>query len=68
MAIGVHRRSKETGEKEMFESFAVELYRRFLRGETVRQLAVILDIPADRVATRIHAAARYLESMRNLAA
>jgi len=45
----------------MFEPFAVELYRRFLNGETVRQLAVRLDIPADRVATRIHAAARYFE-------
>jgi hypothetical protein len=68
LAIGVHRRSEETGEKEMFESFAVELYHRFLNGETVRQLAVSLDIPADRVATRIHAAARYVENMRKRAA
>ena len=52
----------------MFEPFAVEIYRRFLNGETVRQLAVKLDIPADRVATRIHAAARYFESMRKRAA
>jgi hypothetical protein len=52
----------------MVESFAVELYRRFLNGETVRQLAVSLDIPADRVATRIHAAARYVEITRKRAA
>jgi len=68
LAIGVRRRSNETGEKEMVESFAVELYRRFLNGETVRQLAVSLDVPADRVATRIHAAARYVESVRKRAA
>ncbi|MGA2328344.1 MAG: hypothetical protein ABSH05_18865 [Bryobacteraceae bacterium] len=44
----------------MFEPFAVEIYRRFLRGETIRQLAARLDIPADRVETRIRVAARYL--------
>ena len=52
----------------MFEPLAVELYRRFLEGETVWQLAVRLDIPADRVATRVQAAARYLEGMRKRAA
>jgi DNA-directed RNA polymerase specialized sigma24 family protein len=50
----------EQEEKKMFEPFAVEIYRRFLRGETIRQLAARLDIPADRVETRIRVAARYL--------
>ena len=52
----------------MFEPFAVEIYRRFLTGETVQQLATSLDIPADRVEKRIRAAARYLEGMHKLAA
>jgi DNA-directed RNA polymerase specialized sigma24 family protein len=58
----------EQEETNMFEPFAVEIYRRFLNGETVQQLAARLDIPADRVEKRIRVAALYLERRRKLAA
>lgn len=51
-----------------FEPFAIEIYRRFKNGETVQQLAVNLDIPADRIEKRIRAAAVYLNSRNRLAA
>ncbi len=52
----------------MSEPFAIELYRRFLDGESIPDLARSLGIPADRVATRIRAAASYLKSRRRRAA
>lgn len=41
------------------EPFALQLYRRFLTGETIAQLSTQLGIPADRIETRIRAAAVY---------
>lgn len=41
--------------------FAVELFERFLEGESIRQLADELQIPAKRVELRVRAAALYLE-------
>jgi DNA-directed RNA polymerase specialized sigma24 family protein len=58
---------EQEGEK-MFEPFAIAIYRRFLSGETVQQLAASLDIPADRVEKRIRAAAQYLEGLHKRAA
>ncbi len=43
----------------MSEPFALELYRRFLSGETVDQLAAELAIPPERIDRRIRAAAAY---------
>lgn len=45
----------------MNHPFAVEVYERFLKGESIRQLADELQIPADRVEQRLRAAALYLE-------
>jgi hypothetical protein len=47
-----------------FEPFAVMLHRRYRGGETVAQLAAAFDIPEDRVARRIDAAAIYVERQR----
>jgi DNA-directed RNA polymerase specialized sigma24 family protein len=49
----------------MTEPFAVIVYRRYLRGESIEELAVSLGIPADRIVTRIHAAEEYLTRRRN---
>jgi len=45
----------------MNHPFAVEVFERFLKGESIRQLADDLQIPADRVELRLRAAALYLE-------
>ncbi|HWQ52682.1 MAG TPA: hypothetical protein VN442_03295 [Bryobacteraceae bacterium] len=44
------------------EPFAIQIYRRFLRGETIDGLALEFGIPVDRIETRIRAAAIYRES------
>lgn len=44
----------------MTHPFAVEVYERFLNGESIRQLADELQIPADRIELRLRAAALYL--------
>ena len=49
----------------MKHPFAVEVYERFLKGESIRQLADALQIPADRVELRLRAAALYLEHQAN---
>ncbi|MFB3826673.1 MAG: hypothetical protein ACE15B_07880 [Bryobacteraceae bacterium] len=41
------------------EPFAIQLFRRFLQGETIAQLSQELGIPADRIEVRIRAAANY---------
>jgi hypothetical protein len=46
------------------ESFPMMLYRRFRGGETVTQLAAELDIPVERVETRLRVAALYEERRR----
>jgi DNA-directed RNA polymerase specialized sigma24 family protein len=45
----------------MNHPFAVEVFERFLKGESIRQLADELQIPADRVELRLRAAALYME-------
>ena len=45
----------------MNHPFAVEVFDRFLKGESIRQLADELQIPADRVELRLRAAALYLD-------
>lgn len=47
-------------EAAMFEPFAVQIYRRHLNGETVKQLAVRYGIPPDRIELRLRAAAAYV--------
>jgi hypothetical protein len=44
------------------EPFAIQIYRRFLGGETIAALALDLGIPEDRIETRIRAAALFHES------
>lgn len=44
------------------EPFALQLYRRFLNGESMTALALDLGIPLERVELRIRAAARYRET------
>ncbi len=51
----------------MSEPFAVEIYRRYLAGETVQQLATTLEIPPDRIEKRLRAAAEFLERRKNVA-
>lgn len=43
------------------EPFAIQLYRRFLGGETIDSLALELGIPAERIEIRIRAAALFRE-------
>lgn len=42
--------------------FALELYRRHLRGDTVENLSLELGIPKERIQLRIRAAAAHIES------
>ena len=49
----------------MLVPFALEVRRRYLRGETIGQLSVELGIPADRIEQRLRAAAAYMEQQRN---
>ena len=44
----------------MFTPFAVEVYRRYLSGETIEELSRELGIPQDRIEDRIRAAEAYL--------
>lgn len=41
--------------------FAIQLYERFINGESVEHLAAALDIPVERVAARLLAAERHLQ-------
>ena len=41
----------------MREPFALELYRRFLNGESAEQLSAELEIPVDRIELRLRVAA-----------
>jgi hypothetical protein len=47
-------------EVRMFEPFAVHVYRRHLKGETVEQLSADLGITPERIRIRLRAAAEYL--------
>ena len=44
----------------MFTPFAVELYRRYLSGETIEELSRELGIPQERIEDRIRAAEAYV--------
>jgi DNA-directed RNA polymerase specialized sigma24 family protein len=48
-----------------FEPFALQIYKRFLDGETITDLAISLGIPADRIETRIRAAALFCQARRS---
>ncbi len=52
----------------MFEPFAVQVYRRHLKGESVEQLSLDLGIPPERIQARLRAAALYLARMTKNAA
>lgn len=43
------------------EPFALQIYRRYLSGETIEQLSAALDIPRERIEQRLRAAAAYAE-------
>ena len=48
--------------------FSIQLYERFISGETIEQLAAALNIPAERIAMRIRAAESYIEQHGHKAA
>ncbi len=48
------------------QAFAFEVYRRFLNGQTLRQLSAELGIPPDRIEQRLRAAAQYRERGRDI--
>jgi DNA-directed RNA polymerase specialized sigma24 family protein len=52
----------------MLEPFAMEIYRRYLNGETVERLSKDLGIPVDRIEQRLRAAAAYSARHRDRAA
>ncbi len=52
----------------MFEPFAVQLYRRYLSGESVEELSAELGIPEDRIVRRLEVAEAYLARKDSLAA
>jgi hypothetical protein len=41
------------------EPFAIQLYRRFLKGDTIANISLELGIPSERIEMRIRAAAVY---------
>jgi hypothetical protein len=45
----------------MLEPFAVQIYRRFLSGETVQQLSAELGISTERIEQRLRVAAIYMK-------
>ncbi len=52
----------------MIEPFAVQLYRRHIKGESVQQLALELGISPERIQQRIRAAAAFLRTRKRPAA
>jgi DNA-directed RNA polymerase specialized sigma24 family protein len=52
----------------MLTPFALEIYRRYLNGETVAQLSEELGIPAKRIEQRLRAAEEYIRRRKELAA
>lgn len=52
----------------MFTPFALEVYRRYLNGETVEDLSAELGIPLERIEDRIRAAEAYLARRTQVAA
>ncbi len=52
----------------MFTPFALEVYRRYLNGETIEELSRKLEIPVERIEYRILAAEAYLMRREKIAA
>ena len=52
----------------MMEPLAIEIYRRYLNGETVEQLSADLGIPEERIEYRLRAAQAYVQRHAELAA
>jgi hypothetical protein len=52
----------------MFTPFAVQIYRRYLSGETIEELSRELGIPRERIEDRIRAAEAYVARQATLAA
>ena len=52
----------------MMTPFALEVYRRYLNGETMEELSATLEIPLDRIESRIRAAEAYLARRHQIAA
>jgi hypothetical protein len=52
----------------MFTPFALELYRRYLNGETIEELSAELGIPRERIEDRIRAAEAYVARRATAAA
>ncbi len=50
------------------QPFALQIYSRYLNGETIQQIAASLQIPVERIEQRIRAAAEYLRRQEKLAA
>ena len=50
----------------MRSPFALQLYERFLSGESIKDLSAEFEIPADRVEKRLRAAAIYLQNRPHL--
>ncbi len=49
----------------MLVPFALEVRRRYLRGETIEQLSAELGIPTDRIERRLRVAEAYVEHQRS---
>ncbi len=49
----------------MLVPFALEVRRRYLRGETIEQLSAELGIPPDRIERRLRVAEAYVEHQRS---
>ncbi len=52
----------------MFTPFALELYRRYLGGETIEELSTELGIPRERIEDRLRAAEAYVTRQARAAA
>ena len=52
----------------VMKPFAIQLWERFSRGETIEQLAAALDIPVERIAARIWAVEAYVRQQGQKAA
>jgi len=52
---------RDSKEEVDHETFAIQLYERFTRGESVERLAAAFNIPVERIAVRLRAAERYIQ-------
>lgn len=69
LAFGLRLMNVEfLGGMEMTQPLAIEIYRRFLEGETVEQLSTDLGIPQERIEQRLRVAQAYLQRHTEMAA